>query len=171
MYSIFPLIAAKRSDPWFPFLLSYAHMKAWPLHTEAAQCWFPFYHKVPPTLMRFLSYIQTPASQQETCIHLHCNSTLEGLEHYHIRPLQNHDLAFSGKIFRRCTVMQLQTGFHCTSTDHLDRKGEKQLISVFRELCLTCPIHGEGVAELPTSPSFYPQPSFVITASRRAQVF
>lgn len=67
--------------------------------------------------------------------------------------------------------MQLQTAFLLTSTHHLDRKGEKQLLSVFRHLCLTCPIHKEGIAKLATSPSLYPQPSFVITASRSAQVF
>lgn len=86
MHSIFLLTAVKSSVPQFPFLLSYAHELSLAtalgalLHTEAAHCWFPFYHEVPPTLMRFLSYVQKSASQQGTGTHLLCNSTLKGLE-------------------------------------------------------------------------------------------
>lgn len=50
------------------------------MHTEAAHFWFPFCHKVPPTLMRFLSYVQKSASQQETGARLHWNSALKGME-------------------------------------------------------------------------------------------
>lgn len=154
MHSIFLLIAAKSSGLWLPFLPSYAHVMAWSLH------WEPFCTQRQltvgsPSIMKChlhwwdfsVMYRHQPANKKEALIYT-AIALSKVWKHHHIRHLQNHNLAFSGKAFRRCIVMQLQTGFLCTSTDHLDRKGEKQLIGVFRQLCLTCPL-------LPSAPNLH----------------
>ena len=90
---------------------------------------------------------------------------------YHcISHLQNPDLASSCKGFRRrCAATQLQIGFLLTSTGHLAHKrreaADKRVQSVVPDLSSS---HREEIAELVTSPFFFPHllRSFVITASK-----
>lgn len=135
----------KSSFSLFPLLLSCTH--TWPLDQEPF--WtrqqltvrFPFYHKVPPMLTRFeLCEKNQLANKRQALIYTALVLSKPWKYHY-ISDLQNPDLASLHKGFRRrCTATQLQIGFLVTSTGRL-AKGEKQLIRVFSQLSLTCPLH------------------------------
>jgi len=104
--------------------------------------WLPFYCQVLPTLMRFPSYVQKSASQKEISTDLHCRSALKGLE---IPLRQSPTEPRLGLL-----VQGLQEQIHSYATadwlpPHLHRplgtKGQKQLVSVFSQLSLICPLH------------------------------
>lgn len=63
-------------------------------------------------------YKNHPVNKKQALIYIGI-ALSKAWKYHHIKNLQNPDSAFSGKIFRRCTAMQLQTGFLLTSTDHL----------------------------------------------------
>lgn len=140
---------------------------------------FPFYHKGPPTLMRFLSYVQV--SQQTRNRHSftlqQCSQRLGNITAYTYRNLAwpPHTRA-SDRGFRRCAATQLQIAFLLTSTGHLAHNGEeKQLISVFSWLSLTCSLHTEKRVHNYLHPSF-PSPPISLghlssQHARASQVF
>lgn len=180
-YSIFLLTDGSKqsSFPLLPLLLSHTH--TWPLRQEPFWTWqqltvrFPFYHKVPPTLMRFLSLVQKSASQQETGTHLHCSSALKGLEiSLHWSLTETWLGLFTQGLQKEASGGDLQL-HNCKlvsssppqATWHTNGE-EKQLISVFSWLSLTCPLHTEQRLHNYSHPLSSPHllRSFVITASK-----